>query len=230
MAERLIDKINVKNIIFDFDGTLVDSSIDIIQCLVQAYSNLSISMKITPTKSIIGPPLEKIIRQVSPDISDETTNLIIKEFRLLYEKSGFPNTITYCGVPELLENLKSEDIRLFIATNKPIRFVTHIINKLNINYFVDVASLDLIFGKTMDKSDMLKFLVKKWNLNVSESMMVGDSELDILAALENGMIPVAFTGGYGNLVNIYNKNHDIYFISNLHKLQSLLLTKFVVDK
>ena len=140
MAERLIDKINVKNIIFDFDGTLVDSSIDIIQCLVQAYSNLSISMKITPTKSIIGPPLEKIIRQVSPDISDETTNLIIKEFRLLYEKSGFPNTITYCGVPELLENLKSEDIRLFIATNKPIRFVTHIINKLNINYFFKMRS------------------------------------------------------------------------------------------
>ncbi len=180
-----------KNIIFDLDGTLIDSSYDILKCIKWAYSSLPMycNLLIDRQSIISGSPLEKIIYSLTPNVSKEDFKILHDEFRCCYDNNSFSETVLRDGIYGMLQYLlKNENIKMFIATNKP-EFVTNkILKKLCIEtYFTDVISLNTLKSKEMNKSEMLSYIINTWELDKSSTIMVGDNESDIIAAVNNGI-------------------------------------------
>ena len=87
----------VSSVVFDLDGTLVDSAGDIIECLQLAFASAGISLVIPLTRRHIGPPLAEIIRTVCPVISHDSVAVVIMKFRTLYDNGSMQNTVLKNG-------------------------------------------------------------------------------------------------------------------------------------
>ncbi len=212
----------IHSIIFDLDGTLIDSRQDIISCLGQAYSTIGY----VPPEAIesiqIGPPIVEMIRMISPSLGEDQQVSIVNQFRQLYDQHDHPETSLYEGVRLLISNLSSAGINLYIATNKP-QFVTRvIIERLfgTSNPFSDMVCIDSIPGRKMSKTEMLRMLATKWALNPGMTIMVGDSSHDIVAAHNNGFLSVGVLGGYGNPDDV-KRAEATYLVESVVQLETV---------
>ena len=191
----------VKNIIFDFDGTIADTSGDVIDCLKKAYFDIIEKKNVIINKKHIGPPLDQMIKIITPDIDTKLIPEIITSFRKYYddEKYNYPKTIFFKNVKPMLINFKKDKIDLFIATNKPIIPITKILKKIGAGIFSDVAALDIFKDKTLTKKEMIKYIIEKWELENDETLMIGDTSSDIEAAKVNNLKSAAVKNGYGDM-------------------------------
>ncbi|VVB93007.1 Phosphoglycolate phosphatase [uncultured archaeon] len=217
-------KFKIDNIIFDLDGTLIDSAGDIIHCLKKAYFSIPEYSNVEISSAFIGPPLNELIKKITPDITEEQTQIVTKEFRNCYDNSSFSKTILNDGVYKLIQDLKHLNIKIFIATNKPILVTKKILTNLKIDVFDDVVSLDALAGKKMNKTEMISYIIKKWNLHMDTTLMVGDDASDIIAAHNNDMSAVAILDGYGN-ANTINEAKPLYVLNSINDFNNLL-TKY----
>jgi len=211
----------IKNIIFDLDGTLVNSSNDIIDCLRRAYAALGLEPTRLINDSLIGPPLKDMIKLISPESDDFQDSLLIKSFRDYYDNSGFCGTKLYTGVQDLLERCRNSDIRSFIATNKPEKSTKRLIEILNMDFFLDLVTIDNVQGFTSDKEGMFLYLIKKWSIKRDATFVIGDSASDIIAAHQVGLRSVAILNGYGDADEIKRSNPE-YCLNRIDELAELI--------
>ena len=118
----------IQNILFDLDGTLVDSFADIAECLERSYFEALRMKDVKISREVIGPPLANIIRKVTPDLSEDQVNDLLKVFRHYYDTSNMDGTVPYKGVMETLEELKLKNYLLFLVTYKPFVPTMKIVN------------------------------------------------------------------------------------------------------
>ena len=199
-----------ENIIFDLDGTLVDSQEDI---------KFSLKTAIAMTKGIeidvailkIGPPLDEMIRTMIPATSINEIDEIKRVFRLTYKNCGFKKTTCFSGMEILLRNLKGLNKRLYIATNKPGYLTNQIIEKLKIVYFNDICTIDTITAHPLSKKEMITLLIGKNQLDRNLTVHVGDSFIDVVSASENAISSIGVGYGYETKGNILKANPDFFF-------------------
>ncbi len=211
----------IKNIVFDLDGTLIESFDDIAGCLKQAYAMLGVTTGFFISRANIGPPLREIIKDITPRISDEDTEKVVNNFRSLYDKSIFAKTKVYKGMRDLLMELKDAGRGLFIMTNKPAMPTKKIIELLEMNYFRDVISSDAS-GK--DKKTMLNNLINKWGLEKPRTVIVGDGVSDIVAAKDNNVRSIGVLWGYSDKAGLAGANPD-FMAEDIGSLRNILLSK-----
>jgi len=193
----------INNIIFDFDGTLVDTSEGIIKSMHYAFDKLNIP-RVTDQeiRGVIGPPLPRMLEILLKTNDDELVLKCTNYFRERYSNDGLRELEMYPGVSETLINLYEEDINLYIVTSKPHMFVIDITEKLQmINYFKDISGI-MINGKDLNKANRIERLVNKHELIKEETIMVGDRCEDIIAAKYNDIKCIGVNYGYG-------KNKDL---------------------
>jgi phosphoglycolate phosphatase len=208
MDIKRLERIN--NFIFDFDGTIIDSSEDVLKCVKKALEESDVKFDeslITP--DIIGPPLEGIIQILVEEKEKENEDLInhiSSKFRDFYENNQNDKTSMYEGVFGWLTDLKKEEKRLFIATNKPKLSVFRYMENFNLNMFEAVYTIDKDDEKLMSKPQMIEEIIKKYNLKQDETIMIGDAPSDINAAHKNSIKGIGALWGYGSkkekLINI----------------------------
>jgi phosphoglycolate phosphatase len=209
------------NIIFDLDGTLIDSSRDIKGCLKTAYAS-ELGLEVETKHLLIGPPLEDMIKNATPDLGKKQIRAVIRRFRQYYDNDTFPNTKLYAGVQELLAKLNSMNIRSYLVTNKPAFPTEKIIKKLQIeNYFSDIFTLDRMSRVRFDKAEMVSEIINKWRMIKSKTLLVGDSESDIVAARINNIVSVAVLYGYGHK-DILEKHKPNYLINDIAELYHIV--------
>lgn len=201
---------NFENIIFDFDGTLVDTQIDIKESFKEAINKVK-GEDINYSFFRIGPPLEEMIRNYFTGVSTEEVKEIITTFRFVYSNCGFNHTKCYSGIETLLKRLKKDHKKVYVATNKPGYLTKTIIEKLNIPYFDDIFTIDKIKGFSLSKRDMVTLLIKENKLNSKLSVMIGDSSSDIRSASQNGITSVGVGYGYESKEQILTEHPDFYF-------------------
>ncbi|MFZ4740813.1 MAG: HAD family hydrolase [Bacteroidales bacterium] len=212
---------NFENIIFDFDGTLVDSQADIKDSLITAIYNIK-TVSIDSSSLKIGPPLEEMIKTILINVSQEETKKIVNSFRTIYSESGFNKTFCYGGIENLLKIFKKTNKRIYIATNKPEYLTKKIIKKLNIDFFDDICTVDIIEGVFLLKKEMISLLIQKNKLNRKTTLMIGDSASDVSSGIENGIATIGVGYGYESKEQIMKANPDFYFDTTLQLIDFLI--------
>jgi phosphoglycolate phosphatase len=206
-----------KNILFDLDGTLIDSAPGIVESFSFSFNEIYGVECSKGIKSLIGPPINEVLFAVN----GETNSIVIKKFvdafKLHYDNEGFKKSQLFENVLEVLKSLLNDKLELYIATNKRKKPTNLILDYLNLNqYFKGVYcpdSFELIFE---NKTKLVQNLITSFTLEKSESLFVGDTSLDGIAAVANGLDFALVEYGYGNYES------PTYRINNINKIVNIL--------
>ncbi len=205
-----------KHFIFDLDGTLIDSVPDLttgLNCManrlgLDGYSQDLVRNWVGNGASILVKRALLRSKDISNDIDKEYFKESLELFFECYEANLCKETKLFDGVVETLKELKDRDLTLSIVTNKPSKFTTPIIKELGINKYFDVViGGDDLKVKKPEPEPLLE-AIRRVDSSIDESLMVGDSKNDILAAKACGMDSVGVSYGYNYDVSIseYNPN------------------------
>ena len=186
-----------KAVIFDMDGTLVDSSVTIVNAINCVRGKLNLE------------PLETnlILEKVNdPDLDPAQYFYEVPAFTPQHE-AWFSDYYTqnhekelqlYKGVQELLESLKSKGFKLAIATNSYRGSTIESLSHLNIlDYFESLACYDDV-GRGKPAPDMLEKNLKDLELNAKDTVFVGDSERDMLAGKSANIDYIMINWGFSD--------------------------------
>lgn len=186
------------SIIFDLDGTLIDSSPSILKCFRIILENAGIEHLVPLDSSIIGPPLRQTLMNISGLSQGDQLERLAVDFQRMYDTEGFKETNVYSGVNEMLFQLDSCGIPMTIATNKRLAPTLKILSHLGWeHYFTEVGALDMINPSFPSKAALLGYLLEKSGKNPEAVLYIGDKHDDAAAAEANGMPFVAAGWGYG---------------------------------
>jgi len=218
---------NKKLIIFDLDGTLINSALDLALSINYMLSALGQDTFNEETiHKWVGNGALTLVKRALSGSRDEDENLdethvknALEIFLDYYEKNLCNKTVPYPNVVETLHALKNKGYTLAIVTNKPFAFVPTILKRLNIDYmFTCILGGDSLSKKKPDPMPLLH-TCKTLKIDVKNSIMIGDSKNDILAANACGMESIGVTYGYnyGEDIGIYKPNIIIDDFSELLK-------------
>lgn len=183
-----------EKVIFDLDGTLLDTSLGIFESIIYAINKLnfpSLSKELFPT--FIGPPLKySFMRCLGCD--EESAIQLMEAYREHYREGALLNAKPYDGIFDLCSQLKRRKIKMGVATSKPQLFSERILRHFGFDkYLDDIYGADL--AGTLSKADLIRLCVG--SLNPNTYIMVGDTESDAKGARECGVPFVAVSYGFG---------------------------------
>ncbi|MBL4703710.1 MAG: HAD hydrolase-like protein [Flavobacteriales bacterium] len=205
------------NIIFDLDGTLIDSSKGILYAVELAFNSCDIEMKLPLTNELVGPPLLQLLAMVSGSDDVETLDRLAGEFKECYDSQGYKETKLYDGVTELLQGLKRHGFELFIATNKRMNPTQKIVQYFGWgDLFSGVYALDAC-PSAKNKAEMISYVLKRHELSSSTSIYVGDTEPDRHAAEANGLPFLMVSWGYE-----FHVGKDDHYVDSVEELMEYL--------
>ena len=186
----------MKQILFDLDGTLTDSGEGIIHCAQETLAHFGLSI---PSKEelrvIVGPPLRQSLLQFG--IQAEDMDQAIEIYRQHYVTHGQFENFPYPGVAQLLQRLKDEGHKLYVATSKPETISIQILTYFNLAQYFDI-----ICGSTTDssrdtKAKVIAHLLSQISPLPGRIVMVGDTVYDVEGANEMRIPCIGVCWGYG---------------------------------
>jgi len=188
------------SIIFDLDGTLIDSLPGIEFSVREAFATLNLPIRIDDLRDLIGPPIRNILATVG-DLSDEPTlSALENAFRASYDSAGWRKTVCFPGVETALREMRARDWRLIIVTNKPETIALRILEHLRIlHYFESVLTRDSHTGEFFSKDAMVRSLMETYCIEPENCILAGDTMEDAKAAAKSRIEFTYMTYGYGCL-------------------------------
>ena len=190
----------LKAVLFDLDGTLIDSSDGIIKSARYALSHYGIE---EPDRDkmyqFIGPPLSDSFQKLY-GFSPEQAKEAVEVYRKRYNRTGIFECSLYPGVENCIKRLKQQGYRIGMASSKPELSCRRILEHFDI-----LSLFDEVVGATFDgtrdkKEDVLREVFERWkDLSPRQMCLVGDTVFDAEGARRVEMPCVAVTYGFGNL-------------------------------
>ena len=205
-------------IIFDLDGTLVDSSVDITNALnyaIEPYAFQRLTVK--DTVRMVGEGITRLIEKLVGNVEESVKNDVTKRFLDHYTKYILDQTREYPGVRETLENLR--DYRKAVISNKRESLSRMVLEGLRLaRHFDLILGSDSVPEKKPSPMPIRKVLADL-QVPASETLIVGDSNFDIDAGKAAEVTTVAVTYGYRPKEMI---SHADYMIDSMPELIPLL--------
>ncbi|KZN64109.1 phosphoglycolate phosphatase [Pseudoalteromonas luteoviolacea] len=204
---------SLKGIIFDLDGTLVDSVQDMHWSLNLALSDVAFPVvSETQVRDWVGNGIDKLVMrglscnfEVNPDLSEVLIRQATEQFKHHYHTLVGEYAQLYQDVESVLRELSA--IPKAIVTNKNRAFTLQLLQKLNIDTYFDVIVCGDDGNKKPDP-EPLHAACKELGVTVQEAIMIGDSKSDILAAQNAGMPVIALTYGYNQGFDLKQLNPE----------------------
>ena len=191
---------NKKAIFFDLDGTLTDSGEGIINCATLALEHFGLPVPSREEMRVfVGPPLDQtmIAFGVPADRAQEAVDV----FRSRYLVVGKFENSPYPGIHQLLETLKSQGHRLFVATSKPETTAVEILHKFDLAQYFEVICGATMDGSRVHKADVIAYLLGQ--IGTPENiLMVGDTAFDVTGAAAHGIKTIGVSWGYGEVADM----------------------------
>jgi phosphoglycolate phosphatase len=187
----------IQNVLFDLDGTLVDSRRTIMAAVGHALEALGVD----PAS---GPPVETLIGLPLLDIFTGPFGLprpqaleAIDRYRVHYDRLAQSGTVVYDGVRDGLAALNGRGYRLYLATVKPTPIAARVLDDLGLRgHFSGVAGASM-GPERRDKAGIIAWALETFDLDAGASVMVGDRDQDIEGARRNGLASVGVSYGFG---------------------------------
>lgn len=215
----------IKLIIFDLDGTLIDSIEDITAALNNAFSPYGVSdLTAAETTPLIGEGPAKLVQDVMAkrNLSGDTKELVTR-FLDYYNSHPADKASLYPGAGQMLDALK--DLKMAIVTNKTEELSHRILDTFGISqYFEIVVAVDTIAERKPSAAPVIHVL-SALNVSPEETIIVGDSSIDVQTGKAASVRTVAVTHGYGK--NGFQKEAD-YVISGLPELIKIAKQESVI--
>ena len=192
----------IRGLIFDLDGTLLDTIEDIAVALNRALSDFGLhSHSLEECKAAVGSGIHDLAEQLlPPELHDpKTIEGFIARFREHYSQNWHESTELFPGVKSLLDRLLQMDMRLAILSNKSQRFTALIADHW---FNPDGGQIfDPVWGERAGipiKPDPTAALAiaELWGLQPSEIAFIGDSDVDMFTAVNAGMLPIGVAWGF----------------------------------
>lgn len=187
----------IKAIIFDLDGTLLNSTKDIANSLNKVLKeNNQSTYTLKEVEKFLGYGSYNLIKDTLPkNSSKELIDKVYSEYIDYYPRNSNIFTKPYDGIDELIDTLKEKGYKIAIASNK----MNNAVVKLNEEKFD--SKFDLAVGesellKVKPNPDMILHVIDKFNLNKDEVLFIGDTEVDLNAAKNAKVKNVAVTWGF----------------------------------
>lgn len=212
-----------KGIIFDLDGTLVNSLEDISDAMNTVLTNLNYPTHTYDTyQYFIGSGLRNLVSKALP-ASNNTEDQIETCFQTMineYRKNCTIKTKPYEGIITLLDELGSQNIKLAVFSNKADELTKKIAAEIFPDYFDAAVGLSTEELKKPNPFEAIE-ISKNWNLKTEEILFVGDSDIDMQTAVNANMFPVGVTWGYRTEQELKNSGAKLV-INNPSELIEIL--------
>ena len=213
-------------VVFDLDGTLVDS-LPGIEASLRATLAAHQPGRVLPPgglRPLVGPPLAGIIRALWPDLGPGEVAALVAAYRTHYLAENCAATPPFPGVPELLRDLHGARVRLFVLTNKPCAQTGLIFDRQGwTGYFEEVGCPDDPLHPFADKAAGAVSLRERRGLDPARTLLVGDAADDARAAEAAGFRFAGAGYGYGNVRGHGSSLEGQMVIGTPAELRSLIL-------
>ena len=202
------NRMKLKKVFFDLDGTLTDSMPGITKGVQYALKHYGIQVDdLNVLKLFVGPPLSDSFKEYY-NFSEKDAEDAIYVFRDYYDVEGWKDNAPFAGVEEMLKSLKDAGLELYVATSKPeVQLAALQHNQMEYFYsdvlltnyfkFIGGASLD---EKRVNKDDVIRYVLEENGIGEEEKksvIMVGDRKHDVEGAKKTGLSVVGVLYGYG---------------------------------
>ncbi len=190
-------QIGKKTVIFDLDGTLIDSLEDIAVCMNQVLEELNLpTHKIDDYKYFVGGGISILVDNALNGYSEDIKEEVTKRFKIIYDQKLHLKTKPYAGIYELLDELVKLDCNIGILSNKPHEFTIAYANSLFSKY-----NIKEVHGQKSDvpkKPDPIAAIniANSFEVPCEEVYFVGDTMVDMQTAVNAKMIGVGVLWGF----------------------------------
>lgn len=190
-------------VIFDMDGTLIDSKKDITISVNYVRHNC---YNLAPLSEEF---VVEAINMQERNLAMLFYNTAIYEqkardlFESHYEKQCVKNVVLYDGIAVLLDELKNQDVKLSVATNAPTPFAKRMLEHLDVSkYFELIVGADMV-KNPKPSADMLKLILDFYGFDDTshKGWMIGDNSKDIASAICANLTPIFATWGFSRYTN-----------------------------
>ena len=184
-------------LLFDLDGTLIDSAVGITRCAAYAFEKLGEPVPDDATlRSWIGPPLRVSFAPLLRD--DARVERAVELYRERYDAHGWAEHDVYDGIPETIESLHAAGHRLAVVTAKNEPHARKILASLPFGHrFVEIvgATLD---GRLSHKPELIAEALHRLGASAADCTMIGDRRMDMEGAVHHAMRGVGVLWGFGS--------------------------------
>ena len=209
----------VRAIIFDLDGTLVDSYPALWESLNEMLRGLQLpEVDLQTVKRRVGRGLEHLVRE---SVGEKLFVQGIELFKAGYERTHLRGTFLLPGVTETLAALFRRGIKMAVASNKPAEFSKSILRHLQVkHFFIDCSGPDGTIRPKPDPS-MLDALMQTMQVTEEETVYVGDMPLDAETALNAG-VRLALIPSGGFTAEELARVHPDYLLKSISELERIV--------
>jgi phosphoglycolate phosphatase len=194
----------IRFVVFDLDGTLIDSAPDL-----QAAANTVLreagraALDLATIRRFVGDGVRKLVERAftasGPALADDALDRATARYVGLYEAAASVLTRPYDGVTETLRRLRAAGLKLAVCTNKPVAAAGIVLTELGLADFFDgVSGGDSVARRKPDPEHVLDAL-RRIGGTPADAAMVGDNEHDIAAGKAAGLFTIAVTYGYARV-------------------------------
>ena len=216
-----------KLVIFDWDGTLMDSVPKIVNVLKLAAKQCGAAIPSEDdAKSIIGLSLPTAVAKLFPN--DENKRIaLVQAYKALYKEDDNTPTPLFTGANELLDALSAIKVQLAVATGKSRKGLNRLMAETStVDYFVTTKTADEAQSKP--SPDMLNQILAMTGVAAEDAIMIGDSLLDIEMAKQAGVAAVGLTHGAATRAML-EQTQALAVLDSLTELNTFLLTEQHID-
>ncbi|MBV8513801.1 MAG: HAD-IA family hydrolase [Acidobacteria bacterium] len=189
----------VRALIFDLDGTLIDSKLDLIHSVNAMLAEMGrAKLSDGVISSYIGHGAPMLVSRALGGVAKEDELARgLTYFLRYYEDHKLDNTCLYPETAETLAKLNEQKIAMAVLTNKPVKISVRILEALGAAKFFRAIYGGNSFETKKPDPQGAKAILEEFRIHAADAMMVGDSEVDIQTARNARMIATAVNYGFG---------------------------------
>jgi phosphoglycolate phosphatase len=207
-------------IIFDLDGTLLDTAPDVHRCVNDTLKKMSLpTIDLQQTRAAIGPGPDNFAKLTLGKLAEKRFEEFLALFRPLYFRESVTLTRPFSNIEPLLSELTR--VKKAVASNKSLRFSLHILDALSMTTYFDLVVGPELVEKPKPAADMIEYVLDAMHVEKNKAIIVGDTDNDLVSGKAAGIDTCAALWGYGD-ERIFHELNPNYIIKDPLELLQII--------